>query len=122
MQFTSEKPASNTIRSYRAGEIQLADRVLDANVILSAAEIIEGWKPAPLAELSLADFEPALSLQPEIILCGTGQHQRFPDIHVLTEIMRMGIAIEVMETHAACRTFNVLIGEKRSVVAALLIH
>ena len=63
----------------------------------------------------------ALDLKPEILLFGTGNQQQFPDIGVLTDIMRAGTAIEVMQTEAACRTFNVLISENRSVVAALLV-
>jgi uncharacterized protein len=121
MHFTSDKGSGNTIRSYQPGAIQLAERVLTTHTVLSAADIIENWEPAPFPELSVADFQPALDLRPEIILFGTGRQQRFPDIHLLTAIMRMGVAIEVMETHAACRTFNVLIGEKRAVVAALLV-
>lgn len=121
MHFTSDKGTGNTIRSYKPGVIRLAERVLETHAVLSAAEIIENWDPAPVAEMSVTDFQPALELQPEIILFGTGRQQRFPDIRLLTDIMRMGIAIEVMETHAACRTFNVLIGEKRAVVAALLV-
>jgi uncharacterized protein len=121
MHFTSDKATGNAIRSCEPGAIHLAERVVTNHVVLSAADIIENWDPAPFSELSLADFQPALDLQPEIILFGTGRQQRFPDIHLLTDIMRMGIAIEVMETHAACRTFNVLIGEKRAVVAALLV-
>ena len=78
-------------------------------------------QPAPLAELSIADFEAAIELQPDVILFGTGTAQRFPDIALLTAIMQQGVAIEVMETHAACRTFNVLINEHRAAVAALLV-
>ena len=60
-------------------------------------------------------------MQPDIILFGTGSRQRFPKLTLRTEIMQSGVAIEVMNTDAACRTYNVLIGENRSAVAALLI-
>jgi len=120
MRFTSDTPAGHTIRSYESGQIILSDRQLSAPAILSAERIIDDWSPPASGQLSLADLEPALALQPEIILLGTGSQQRFPDIHLLTAVMRLGIAIEVMQTAAACRTFNVLIGEKRAVVALLL--
>lgn len=122
MRFTSDSVNTNVIRSFEPGTIRLRDTEVHSHLILSADTQIADWSPAPLAELSIADFEPALALQPEIILFGSGIKQQFPNIHLLTEIMRKGIAFEVMETHAACRTFNVLVGEKRAVVAALLVR
>ena len=120
MRFSSDPTEKNHIRAYEPGAIHLRDRTLTSNIIISADQIVENWQPAPLAELSIADFAAAIEMRPDVILFGTGAQQRFPDIALLTEIMKQGIAIEVMETHAACRTFNVLINEHRSAVAALL--
>jgi uncharacterized protein len=121
MKFTADTASGNVIRSYSPGKIRLRDVTLTSNVIISQDKIIPEWNPSPLAELSIADFAPALELKPDIILFGTGIRQQFPAIALLTEIMRSGVAIEVMDTPAACRTFNVLIGENRAVVTALLI-
>ncbi|MDP6436900.1 MAG: MTH938/NDUFAF3 family protein [Gammaproteobacteria bacterium] len=121
MKFTADSADGNVIRSFSPGEIRLHDKIIDTNVIISRDRIIADWNPPDIAEISLEDFRPALGLNPDIILFGTGINQHFPDIAVLTEIMRSGVAIEVMETHAACRTFNVLIGEHRAAVAALLV-
>jgi uncharacterized protein len=122
MQLTPDSAAGNTIRSYSPGEIRLRDETLRSNVIISRDQLIRDWNPPPVAELSIADFTPVLELEPEIILFGTGSRQQFPAFAVLTELLHSGVAIEVMETSAACRTFNVLIGEYRSAVAALLIE
>jgi len=121
MKFTADTASGNVIRSYSPGKIRLQDNTLTSNAIISQDQIIPEWDPAPLAELSIADFAPALELKPDIILFGTGEQQHFPELSLLTEIMRSGVAIEVMNTTAACRTFNVLIGENRAVVAALLV-
>jgi uncharacterized protein len=121
MKFTADSASGNVIHSYTPGEIRLRDEVISSNVIISHDQIVADWNPPSLSELSIADFAPAMDLKPDIILFGTGVRQQFPDIALLTEILRSGIAIEVMETNAACRTFNVLIGEYRAVVAALLI-
>ncbi len=121
MRFSSDPTEQNQIRACEPGAIHLRDTVLRDHVIISATELITDWQPAAIESLSIADFEPALALQPEILLLGTGARQTFPDIAVLTEIMRMGVAIEVMQTVAACRTFNVLINERRAAVAALLV-
>jgi len=120
MRFSSDPTEQNHIRAYEPGAIHLRDRTLTSNIIISADQLIEDWQPAPLKEMSIADFSAAIELRPDVILFGTGRQQRFPDIALLTEIMQQGIAIEVMETHAACSTFNVLINEHRSAVAALL--
>jgi len=121
MKFTTEKPQGNFIQSYLPGEIHLRDQVLHTHTILSADLIIADWQPAEFDDLSIADFKPALAHQPEILLFGTGPAQRFPALSLLTEIMRAGTAIEVMQTDAACRTFNILIAENRAVMAALLV-
>lgn len=122
MKLSAESGSGNVIRSFRTGELRLTEQTFNVHVILSATKIIRDWKPAAFSELSIADFEPAIALDPEIILFGTGEQQRFPDNALMTEIMRQGIAFEVMDTAAACRTFNVLVSEFREVVAALLVQ
>jgi uncharacterized protein len=122
MRFTADRAQGNVISSYIPGEIRLQNQTLNAHTIISRDELITDWQPPSLEELSIADFQPALDLKPDIILFGTGVSQRFPELRLMTEIMHQGVAIEVMDTHAACRTFNVLIGEYRAVVAALLIE
>ncbi len=63
----------------------------------------------------------ALALEPELVLLGTGERQIFPAASVGAQFLRAGIGFEVMDTGAACRTFNVLVGEKRRVAALLLL-
>ena len=66
-------------------------------------------------------MQPALALEPEVILLGTGESQAFPPGRRMTDIMRRGIGLEIMTTGAACRTYNVLMAEQRRVVAALIL-
>jgi uncharacterized protein len=72
--------------------------------------------------LSLADFSEVLSGAPEVIVFGTGITQTFPPGALVTDILRQGIGFEIMDTAAACRTFNVLTTERRNVIAALLVR
>ena len=122
MQLDLEKRHGLSIRSFSEGEFHINDRVLTHHVILTPEEILCEWSPPPIAELSIADFLPGLEQAPEVILFGTGLVQRFPDAALITEILRQGIGFEVMDTPAACRTFNVLASEYRKVVAALLVR
>jgi len=122
MQLDLEKGSGLLIRSFSAGKLHVNDQVIDHDVMLTADEIISDWSPASPENLSIADFALALERSPEVILFGTGLTQRFPDLQLITEIIRQGIGFEVMDTAAACRTFNVLAAEQRRVVAALLVR
>ena len=122
MKFTPDSGHGNMSESFERRETRLRGRIIHSNAIISHHQIFPDWNVPAIDELSIADFQPALDLHPEIILFGTGIKQRFPSMALMTEIMQAGIAIEVMDTGAACRTFNVLIGEQRMVVAALLVE
>jgi uncharacterized protein len=122
MRFSSDPTEKNHIRWCEPGAVHVGDRKLESHFIISADEIFSDWNPPAIEALSINDFQLALDLKPDVILFGTGTLQRFPHIAVLTDIMRSGVAIEVMDTVAACRTFTVLISEKRAVVAALLVE
>ena len=122
MKFIADSASGNFIRAYQPGQLTVRDEILRCNAIISHDRIISDWQPAAINAMSIADFAAALELGPEIILLGTGRKQQFPHIALMTELLQSGIAIEVMETGAACRTFNVLLGERRAVVAALLLY
>jgi uncharacterized protein len=111
-----------TIRSYSAGEIKINDRTLSHSLIITPTQLIEPWAPNTLQELQASDLELILGMRPEIVLLGTGAKMLFPDPKLLAPFLERGIGIEFMDTGAACRTFNVLVGESRNAVAALLIR
>jgi len=121
MQFDLEINRGIFIRSFEPGELLVGDRSITGPVILTPDEIIDDWCPPPITELSIADFAAALAARPELILFGAGRTQAFPPLALMTDVMRNGVGFEAMDTAAACRTFNVLAGENRRVVAALLI-
>jgi len=122
MLLNREQGNGNVIRSFSAGELHINDTIYTNHVIVSTDTIIENWLPADIMDLSIADFADAMSTTPELILFGTGTTQTFPPGAMITDILRRGIGFEVMDTNAACRTFNVLAGEYRKVVAALLVR
>ena len=122
MQIEREPSSGNVIRSFAAGEIRINDAVYTDPVILTSDAIIEHWSPADIAALSIADFNDAIGFSPEVILFGSGSVQHFPPPAVTTEILQRGIGFEVMDTAAAARTFNVLVGDGRVVAAALLLR
>jgi len=120
MQLTLESHGELVIQSWEPGRLRINDKTIDRHCIVHA-DRAEFWQPPAPEAPAVADFVALIELQPEVILFGTGAEQRFPAITVVTEIMQQGIAFEVMDTGAACRTFNILNGEQRRVVAALLV-
>lgn len=81
---------------------------------------VERWRPQSFAELCEDDFCGLLHYQPELILLGTGQQLRFPAQAMTQGLIAAGIGVEAMNVAALCRTFNILVGEGRAVVAALV--
>ena len=76
---------------------------------------------ASIETLSADHIAAIVELAPEIVLLGTGPAFRFPDAARLAPLYKAGIGVEVMDTPAACRTYNILLGEGRNVVAALIL-
>lgn len=120
--FTVERGQDiNLIRACTAHEITVRDQVIQRSVILSPGVIIADWPPDSIEALQAEHFAAALELQPQVLLLGTGEQQHFPSPEVLAPIYQAGIGVEVMNTPAACRTYNVLLQEGRQVVAALIL-
>jgi len=67
------------------------------------------------------DLAALLALDPEVIVLGTGQRQRFPSTLAMAACLTRGVGIEVMDNHAAARTFSILAGEGRRVVAGFVL-
>lgn len=123
MKLTDEKIAGiNLIRSYAPGEVRIGESVLHGSCLVKADQIISDWRPQSVAELTLDDLQPVIAMQPEVIVIGSGPKQEFPAPEVLGAVMSRGIGCEVMDTGAACRTYNILASEGRTVVAALLLR
>jgi len=81
---------------------------------------VVAWNVADFDTLTEADFERLAALNPELVVFGSGARLRFPKPALMRALMARRIGLETMDTPAACRTYNVLLAEGRSVVAALL--
>ncbi|HEY4215408.1 MAG TPA: Mth938-like domain-containing protein [Steroidobacteraceae bacterium] len=122
MKFTLEGNSSaHLIRSYAPGEIRIGERVIHSSCVVTADTLLENWEPATLADLQVAHLERIFALAPEVVLLGTGMSQRFPPAAVRAAFSERRIGLEAMDLGAACRTYNVLVGEERNVAAALLL-
>lgn len=101
--------------------VTVVDRVLTRSFLLAPDRLVEDWPVADAAALDAAMLEQALALDPEVVLLGTGTRQVFPPAPARAALLRRGIGVEVMDNAAACRTYNLLAGEGRRVVAAIVL-
>lgn len=123
MKLTDEKIAGiHLIRSYAPGEVRIGETVIRSSCLVKADQLIEDWRPQTVAELSVADLEVVLAMKPELVVLGSGPRQQFPAPEILSAVLSRGVGCEVMDTGAACRTYNILASEGRTVVAALLLR
>ena len=119
MQLTRDSSTQNYIRAWEPGRVRIAERWVAGDVIVSADEIVESWTTAALTALTVEDLAPALAFAPTIVLLGTGTDKFLPDVELMAALAEQRVGLEIMSTPAACRTFNVLVQERRRVVAAL---
>jgi uncharacterized protein len=110
----------NVISGYGPGYVTVGPLRHETNLVVMPETLLEPWAPGGFEALSEDDFRAVAQLQPEIVLLGTGARQRFPAPQLLRPLIDARIGVETMDTPAACRTYNVLLAEGRSVVAALL--
>lgn len=112
----------NVFTAYGEGWVEVAGRRIAASVAVAAERIQEGWTAAGLDGLAASETAALAEWKPEILLLGTGARFRFPDPSALAPLYRAGVGVEVMDTRAACRTYNILLAEGRRVVAALIVE
>jgi uncharacterized protein len=122
MQLSQDRPEGYLFfRSCAPGSVVVMDRVLTRSFLLAPGRLVEDWPAVSAAQLDEAALAPILALEPELVLLGTGERQVFPPREWQVALLGRRIGLEVMANAAACRTYNLLAGEGRRVVAAMLL-
>lgn len=111
----------NAITGHGAGFVQVNQSRVDSSLIVLPDKLISPWLVADAGAPGLADFAELMALKPELVVFGSGTVFRFPDVRIMAAFSQARIGFEVMDTPAACRTYNVLMSEGRNVAAALLV-
>jgi uncharacterized protein len=119
LKFTLESIAAVSVRSVANGQFLIGEHKLSETVALSTEGVIDNWSEVAVEELAFEALAPLLELQPELIVVGTGSQQLLPGRELMFAMARANVGLEMMDTAAAARTFNVLISEGRSVAAVL---
>ena len=110
----------NLIRAYAPGRITINEEVYTTSLIVTPGQVVATWPPLSFFGLQAGHFETIVALNPEVVILGTGARLRFPVPALIRSLVEAGIGLEVMDTGAACRTYNYLMSDGRRVAAALL--
>ena len=111
----------NVVSSLAADTVSVNGIVHTSGIVIPWKGEILPWGAAGFDGLSQTDFDRLADLGPELVIFGSGKRLRFAPPALLRNLMARRIGVETMDTAAACRTYNVLAGESRKVVAALLL-
>lgn len=135
MKFTREQSEGlYTVHAYRHDEVSVnalqGDKerdedgrlVLHRSFIISPQKLLQQWPVMAISQLREEDLTPLHELKPEVLLLGTGRSLQFPAAGQLAYLVGLGVGYEVMDSAAACRTYNILVGEGRQVAAAIILE
>lgn len=121
MELSFEPPTHLFVRRVADDTVVVGERSLHRSFLLTPVTLVEAWDVTSMETLEHGGIEPILALQPELVILGSGRRQRFPPAAVQAVFLKRGIGIETMDNAAAARTFNLLAGEDRHVVAAFML-
>jgi uncharacterized protein len=119
MLLSRETSGANIVSAWSAEGIRVGDEWFSGHVIISAQAIIRDWSVTNPQSVEVEDLARAVDLAPKVLLLGTGAGLVLPNANLMQSLGERGIGLEIMDTPAACRTYNVLVQENREVVAAL---
>lgn len=122
MKFELDQSARHlTVRAYSTREFHVGDQRITRPVVLCGPQVDIDLLPPLVEELTAVHVERLCALGTDVLLFGTGARQVFLESALTSIILGRGIGCEIMDTAAACRCYNVLIAESRSVAAALFL-
>jgi uncharacterized protein len=105
---------------YGEGYVAVSGQRYECPLLVIPGRAVEHWNVTSFETLTAADFDALLAMQPEIVVFGSGATLRFPRPEIVRPLAEAGVGLEVMDTRAACRTYNILLSEDRKVLAAIL--
>lgn len=110
----------NLISGYGDGQVTVGGQSYPAGMLIFPRTLHTDWEVTHIDQICGRTLKPIVTQKPEILILGTGKTQRFPPPRVFASLMDAMIGYEVMDNAAACRTYNILLGEGRNAALALL--
>ncbi|WP_426163327.1 Mth938-like domain-containing protein [Pseudoduganella sp. R-34] len=111
-----------TVSGYFEGGVEINGKPFDYSLLVLPESAPRPWPVAKFEELTVEHFEQLLAEQPDVVILGTGERQRFVHPRLAAPLISRQIGVECMDTNAACRTYNILMGEGRKALLALIIE
>ena len=121
VQFHLSTTTGNVVTACGRGWVRVGATEYRTNLVVTPESVETDWAPAGFGALAEADFARLLGARPDVVLLGTGDVLRFPHPRLTRALADGQVGLEVMDTAAACRTYNILAAEGRRVTAALIL-
>lgn len=122
MKFTLDNPSADYVfGDYGDGELKVNQTAYDTSLVIFPDALHTDWPVASVDDLEVHHFDEIIARRPDIVLLGTGERQKFPALELRRSLVEAQLNLEVMDTAAACRTYNLLVAEGRDVAAAVII-
>ena len=122
MKFTLDNPTADYVfGNYGDGKLKVNQSEYTTSLIIFPDKLYTDWPVASVDDLEVPHFEQIITRNPDIVLLGTGLQQKFPSVELRRSLVQAQLNLEVMDTAAACRTYNLLVAEGRDVAAAVII-
>ena len=122
MKFQPDPSSAHSISGYGPGWVAVGPEKIHHSIVLGPDGLRQPWACERFEDLTPEHFAQLANLGAEVVIFGSGQKNRFPPPAWLAPLMAQRLGVESMNTQAACRTYNILAGEGRNVVAALLLE
>jgi uncharacterized protein len=111
-----------TVTGYDAEGVEINAQRFDYSLLVMPETPPRPWEVASFESLTAQHFESIAQDVPDVVILGTGERQRFVHPRLIASLSDQRIGVECMDSHAACRTYNILMGEGRKVTLALIIE
>ena len=119
---TSNTEKYQTVTGYDQAGVEINAKRYDHSVLVMPEVPPRAWDVARFEDLTAGHFERIAADQPDVVVLGTGERQRFVHPRLIASLSARQVGVESMDSHAACRTYNILMGEGRKVTLALIIE
>ncbi|HWJ95182.1 MAG TPA: Mth938-like domain-containing protein [Telluria sp.] len=119
---SQDNQAYQTVTGYDARGVEINAQRYDYSVTVMPEVPPRRWDVARFEDLTAAHFEEIAAGAPDVVVLGTGERQRFIHPRLIASLSALRVGVECMDSHAACRTYNILMGEGRKVTLALIIE
>jgi len=111
-----------TVTGYDRSGVEINAKRFDYSVLVMPEVAPRPWPVTRFEDLTSELFEAIAADKPDVVILGTGERQRFVHPRLVASLSNLRIGVESMDSHAACRTYNILMGEGRKVTLALIIE